>query len=106
MDILGPITTTPDGYKYILVLIDSFSKWCELVPLKKQEAPTIACALYDTIFTRYGSLQQLVSDSGKNFLAKVVKVFCQLFEVNRLYTSPYHPHSSATCEQQNSFYRH
>ena len=26
MDILGPSTTTPDGYKYILVLMDSFSK--------------------------------------------------------------------------------
>ena len=27
VDILGPLpTTTPDGYKYVLVLVDSFSK--------------------------------------------------------------------------------
>ena len=29
MDILGPLKTTKDGYQYILLFVDSFSKWCE-----------------------------------------------------------------------------
>ena len=70
MDIFGPVTQTSDKYKYILVLVDSFSKWCELVPLKTQEASEIAWALYSTILIRFGAPHQLVSDRGQIFFIK------------------------------------
>ena len=103
MDILGPLpTTTPDGYKYVLVFVDSFSKWCELIPLKTQEAVDIAWVLYTDIFSRYGAPKQLISDRGQNFLSKIVQSFCTLFDVKRYHTSPYHPQTNSACERLNS----
>ena len=102
IDILGPLTTTTDGFKYVLVIIESFSKWCELIPLKSQEATDIAWALYTHIFTRYGAPTSLISDRGANFLAKVVQAFCNLFNVARYMTTPYHPQCNAQCERLNS----
>ena len=33
VDILGPLPKTDDGYKYVLLVVDSFTKWCEAFPL-------------------------------------------------------------------------
>ena len=33
MDILGPLPKVP-GYQYVLLLVDSFSRWCEAFPLE------------------------------------------------------------------------
>ena len=52
MDILGPLTPTPQGHKFILLVVDRFSRWCEGFPLKDQQASTIAMTLYREIFTR------------------------------------------------------
>ena len=48
MDILGPLTPSslPHApsveYKYILLVVDSFSGWCEGFPLVSQDAKTVA----------------------------------------------------------------
>ena len=102
IDILGPLTTTNHGFKYVLVIVESFSKWCELIPLKSQEANEIAWALYTEIFTRFGAPKCLVSDRGQNFLSKIVTAFCRLFNVERFHTSPYHPQTNSACERLNS----
>ena len=41
-DILGPLTPSQDGHKYILLFVCAFSKWVEMVPLKDTTATTIA----------------------------------------------------------------
>ncbi|XP_033758300.1 protein NYNRIN-like [Pecten maximus] len=54
MDILGGLPTTTEKYKYILLVVNSASKWCEALPLKTQAATEIANVLFKEIFTRYG----------------------------------------------------
>jgi len=34
MDHIGPLVADDEGHKYILVLIDAFSRWIELYPTK------------------------------------------------------------------------
>ena len=102
MDILGPITTTKEGYKYILLIMDSFSKWPEAFPLKSQEATEIADVLYRDIFTRYGAPKTIISDRGKNFMSKLISALCEIFQVTRHHTSSYHPQTNSACERMNS----
>ena len=45
MDILGPLPQAPDGSKYILLVVDSLSKWPEAFSIPNQEAVTIAKTL-------------------------------------------------------------
>ena len=38
MDILGPLTTSSEGHKYILLVVHSFRKFPEAFPLKTQDS--------------------------------------------------------------------
>lgn len=102
MDILGPLTTSTEGYKYILLIVDSFSKFPEAFPLKTQDSKEIANVLFSEIFARYGAPKVIVSDRGQNFLSKLVTAVCEIFQVTRHFTSSYHPQTNSTCERMNS----
>ena len=65
VDILSGLPTTSQGYKYILVITDYFTKWAEAYPLSDAEAPTCMRALYNNFFSRFGLPRQLHSDQGK-----------------------------------------
>ena len=101
VDILGPLTETEKKEKYVLVLIDSFSKWCEAYPLKSQSSLEIKDCLFDC-FARFGAPSCLVSDRGANFLSKIVASLCELFQVKRVFTSSYHPQTNAQVERANA----
>jgi hypothetical protein len=103
MDFLGPLETSPEGYKYILLVVDSYSKWPEAFPLKTTDAVEVAWVLYREIFSRYGAPDALLSDRGQNFMSKLITELCRLFQVTRLRTSSYHAQTNAQCERFNSF---
>ncbi|RXN36179.1 myosin-1 isoform X3 [Labeo rohita] len=42
MDLVGKLTPTKDGYQYICVMVDYFTKWCEAFPLKSTRAEEVA----------------------------------------------------------------
>jgi hypothetical protein len=102
IDILGPLPKTKEGHQYVLLIIDSFSKWPEAFPLVTQEASEIASILYHEYITRYGAPHVIVSDRGKNFMSKLVSALCELFQIKRFYTSSYHPQTNSTVERTNS----
>ena len=54
MDILDVCDQTPDGYRYILVIADYFSKWTEAFPIKNKWADTVADILVEKIILRFG----------------------------------------------------
>ena len=54
MDILDICDPTPDGYRYILVIADYFSKWTEAFLIKDKCADTVADVLVDKIILRFG----------------------------------------------------
>ena len=103
MDILSGLPTTKDKYKHILVLVDSYSKWVELFPLRTQEATEVASVLFREIISRYGAPRSILSDRGKNFMSNLVKALSELFEIKRHFTSPYHPMGNGLTEVKNSY---
>lgn len=102
IDILCSLPCTSEGYQYILLVVESFSHWCEAFPLKTQEASEIATTLYNEVFTRYGAPRRLISDRGQNFMSKIVAALCNIFQVTRHHTSSYHPQTNSVCERTNS----
>ncbi|GFV39395.1 retrovirus-related Pol polyprotein from transposon 412 [Trichonephila clavipes] len=91
-DILGPLPRTASGNKYLLVVMDYFTKWPEVYPIPDQEAPTVAEAVVQHWISRYGVPLQLHSDQGRNFVSAVLKGVCELLGIDKTKTTPLHPH--------------
>ncbi|GFT10349.1 retrovirus-related Pol polyprotein from transposon 412 [Trichonephila clavipes] len=100
-DILGPLPKTVSGNKYLLVVMDYFTKWPEVYPIPDQEAPTVAEAVVQHWISRYGVPLQLHSDQGRNFVSAVLKGVCELLGIDKTKTTPLHPQSDGMVERFN-----
>lgn len=104
LDIVGPLPPSKDNnYRYLLVIVDAFSNWCESFPMKSQDATEVAKILFEEIICRYGAPRIIVTDRGSNFLSKLVSAVCEKFQVIRHHTSSFHPQSNSVVERVNGF---
>ena len=46
IDLIGPLTVSENGNRYILTLSDYCTKWVEAVPLERKHATGVALALF------------------------------------------------------------
>ena len=63
--ILGLLPITKKGNKYLLMIINQFTKWLECFPLSTQTADIVANNLVDNFFSRFGCPLELHTDQGK-----------------------------------------
>ena len=89
-----------NGYKYILVVCDYFTKYTEAYPLKDKTARSVADALMDIWLPRYGFPMFLHSDQGKEFDNTMIHNLSELLGTVNAKTTPYHPRSDGLVEEQ------
>jgi hypothetical protein len=93
VDFAGPM----NGY-YYLVVVDSFSKWPEVLQTRSITTKE-TISLLRPLFARYGSPEIIVTDNGANFTATDFEAFCASFGVTHLRSPPYHPQSNGQAER-------
>lgn len=101
LDIVGPLPTTTEGNRYILVFVDHFTKLAEAVPLPDQKAETVARAFVERVVLRHGVPQQELMDRGINFISNLMNETCRLLGIRKLTTTAYHPESNGAVERLN-----
>ena len=101
IDVLGPLSTTEGGNKYILIIADYFTKWVEAFPLPNQEARTVADKLVNEVVCRFGIPLIIHTDQGRNFESALFAEICQLLDIKKTRTTPYHPQSDGMVERFN-----
>lgn len=86
----------------LLVVIDSHTKWIEVVPLKGTNACATIEALRSTVFSPFDLPETIVSGNGSHFTAEEFSTLVRLNNIVRLRTAPYHPDSNgpAECAEQ------
>ncbi|GFY24817.1 retrovirus-related Pol polyprotein from transposon 297 [Trichonephila clavipes] len=95
LDLLGPYTASrPERYRFLLVITDHFSKWCELIPLRKASAQAIANALFENYISPYGAPISLISDNGPQFISEVFEHLSHRLEIKHIKTVTYRPHAN------------
>ncbi|GFW26000.1 retrovirus-related Pol polyprotein from transposon 412 [Trichonephila clavipes] len=97
LDLLGPYPVSrPERYKFILVISDHFTKWCELIPLRKASAQTIANAFFDNYIALYGAPISLISDNGPQFISDVFEHLSHRLDIKHMRTVTYRPQANIT----------
>lgn len=101
IDIVGPLTETQSGNKYILTFQDELSKFLAAVPIPKQDAETVAKAFVTHVILKVGTPEKLLTDQGSNFLSDVFKNTCKLLRIKKLQTTAFHPESNGSLERSH-----
>ncbi|GFS72108.1 retrovirus-related Pol polyprotein from transposon 297 [Trichonephila clavipes] len=72
LDLLGPYPASRGRRnRYVLVITDHFSKWAEILPLKKASARVIVDTLFDNYVSRYGAPVKLISGNGPQLISDI-----------------------------------
>jgi len=79
--------------------MDLFTKWGEAIPIRNKEAVTVARALLDVVFSRFGIPYQLLSDNGKEFDNLMMKEICRLLEIDKIRTTVYKASTNGAVER-------
>lgn len=94
VDILGPLPRTYKGNRYLMVVGDYFSKWADLyIPIRDQEANTVANKLVERVITILGVPMEIHSDQGSNFEPNIFREMCKLLGLHKTRTTGRRPQS-------------
>ena len=101
IDIVGLLLQTEEGYRYIVVAMEYFSRWPEARPLRYANAKEVATFIYQEIICRFGLPQILQSDRGTHFVNQVIEDLTTKFKIRHSLSSLYYPQSNRLVERFN-----
>lgn len=101
LDVVGPISMSGSGNIFVLVIVDQFTKWIDCVALPDQKAERIAYEFFVHFVANFGCPVEIHTDQGRNFDGDLFKAFCELLEITKTRTTPYHPSSNGQVERYN-----
>ncbi|XP_064486178.1 uncharacterized protein K02A2.6-like [Ornithodoros turicata] len=81
-----------------LVVVDYFSKFFELAPLKKTATADVISKL-EPIFARFGFPDVIRSDNGPQFASHDFKRFLSKHDIRHVTSSPYYPQGNGQAER-------
>ena len=99
IDITGPLLNTPKGNKYILGIIDHFSKYTALIPLKSTESHIIADAILTNWICYFGAPVEIVSDNAQNFKSQLIQELSMICGCQKSYIPAYYPQANGIIER-------
>ncbi len=100
-DIIGPLPETERGNRFILTVVDYFSKWAEGYALPEHSAITVAWTLCTEWIARFGTPLRFHCDKAPEFESVVLAQVFQMLGIKKTRTTAYRPQSNGLCERTN-----
>ena len=76
VDILGPFHRAVDGYRFLYVAIDKFTKWPEVTPVVNITKKS-AVAFLKSIVCRFGIPNRIIADNETQFKSRLFQEYCE-----------------------------
>lgn len=104
IDLWGPLPVTSEGNKYVLTVVDSFTKWARAIPIPNKKMETVAKALWRNVFSIFGMPNRIHHDQGSEFVNGVLKALTDMLLIDDSRTTAYHPQGNAFAERIHQFF--
>lgn len=94
IDFFGPIVRSRRGDVAILVVLDGFSKFVSMYPVRRISSEVVKSCLLERFFPTFGVPQSIVSDNEAVFKSRGFYNLCFSWGIRHLTTPPYYPQAS------------
>jgi hypothetical protein len=100
---IGPLPTAPGGFNRVLVAINKFTKWIEVMSVTCLKADRVLDFLHELVH-RYGLPHHIITDLGSNFDNHQLREYCENSSIDVLYVSVVHPVPTAKLSVATGWY--
>ena len=104
MDIVGPLSRSRLGNRYVLVICDYATRYPEAVPMKHIDAVSVGEELVK-LFSRVGVPREILTDQGTNFTSQLLVELYRMLHIQPIRTTPYHPQTDGLVERFNQIWK-
>ncbi|HRO65581.1 MAG TPA: DDE-type integrase/transposase/recombinase, partial [Candidatus Dojkabacteria bacterium] len=101
MDHCGPFPTTTTGYKYVLTIVDHFSRKRWFIPTISTSAEEVITALFRYIIGPFEIPQTILTDQGSAFTSKLAKEIYNYTGINCTFAQPNQHDTMGSVERSN-----
>ena len=100
IDVVGPLPPS-EGMSYILSIFCRTSKWLECIPMPSATSANCAKAFVRGWLARYGAADQIFSDNGNTFVAKLWEDLNKILGIKVTFVPRYHQATNGAVERQH-----
>jgi hypothetical protein len=100
IDTIGPLPEDEQGNKYIITMIDAFSRFVLLKSAQDTTAESAAQAIFQWIGI-FGIPSSIVSDNGTQYRNSLIQTLCKLAQIDHKFTHAYSKEENAIVERAN-----
>ncbi|UYV81543.1 hypothetical protein LAZ67_20001490, partial [Cordylochernes scorpioides] len=101
IDFLGPLPSTKNRKKWMIVLTDYYTKYAETKAVIDATAREVAKFLTENVILKHGAPRYLISDRGSQFTSNLVKEITKICQIQHCFTTSYHPQTNRLTERLN-----
>lgn len=100
MDLIGPLPLSKNKNQYILVLVDSATKFVVAEPIRKATTANCIKVIEKNLILQFGPPRILLTDNGKQLISNQMKKFCESYKI-QLQAIPFYFPSANQTERYN-----
>ena len=99
---LVALPATRTGFVACLVVVDHFSKWLSVIPIKDKRSETVASMMKYRVLPMLPCIpDRILSDNGPEFRGKEFENLLEEAGIKHVFTTPYQPSSNGAAERVN-----
>ena len=101
VDLITTLPRTASGNVNILSIQDKYSSMTKYIAIPDGKSNTVALAIYNHWICDYEEPEKMLSDNGNCFISRIMKELCNIFNINKIFSTSYHPETNASVERNN-----
>lgn len=100
IDHYGPLNKTVGQFRHIFVIVDAFSKFITLYPVRTVKTKEV-CSKLKEYFSYYSKPLRIVSDRGTCYTSEMFKEFCSEHDIQHVLIASGSPQANGQVERYN-----